>query len=184
MTLPPPVAFAGDPRQLAMGNCYLGELGDRPMSSPTAGGPAAFPPRLTLAAQVAHGQRRRTQWRRSQVPRNSSGDKTGTNRRTADARFSTTGGISPDSPQSRSAGLRDRTLYLGTTRATRRTMPNPPAGPGSRSMRYSLGRSVSAMREVHGWNFMVESAPPRSLWPTRSRIARRPSVKKLNSGNG
>ena len=112
MTASTAVAFGGDPRQLAMGNCYLGELGDRPMSSPTAGGPAAFPPRLTLAAQVAHGQRRRTQWRRSQVPRNSSGDKTGTNRRTADARFSTTGGISPDSPQSRSASLRDRTLFL------------------------------------------------------------------------
>jgi len=45
-------------------------------------------------------------------PRNPSGDKTGTNRRTADARFSTTGGISPDSPQSRSAGLRDQSLYL------------------------------------------------------------------------
>ena len=36
-------------------------------------------------------------------PRNPSGEKTGMNRRAADARFSTTGGISPDSPQSRSA---------------------------------------------------------------------------------
>ena len=36
-------------------------------------------------------------------PRKPSGEKTGMNRRAADARFSTTGGISPDSPQSRSA---------------------------------------------------------------------------------
>jgi hypothetical protein len=43
-------------------------------------------------------------------PGNRSGEKTGMNRRTADARFSTTSGISPDSPQSRSAGLRHRTL--------------------------------------------------------------------------
>jgi len=43
-----------------------------------------------------------------------------------------------------------------TTRATRRTVPNPQAGPGSRSMRHPSGRSVSACPEFHGWNSTVD----------------------------
>jgi hypothetical protein len=36
--LPPPVAFAGDPRPLAIGNCYLGEPDDRPADRAVTGG--------------------------------------------------------------------------------------------------------------------------------------------------
>lgn len=42
------------------------------------------------------------------------------------------------------------------TRATRRTRPNPQSGIGSRSIRHSSGRSVSARREFHGWNSTVD----------------------------
>ena len=103
------MSFAGDPRQLAIGNCYLGETGDRPMSPPAAS-PGRFP--ATIHSSGAGRSRAEAKDPMTPVtgPRNPSGEKTGMNRRTADACFSTTGGISPDSPQSRSAGLRDRTL--------------------------------------------------------------------------
>jgi hypothetical protein len=43
-----------------------------------------------------------------------------------------------------------------TTSATRRTVSNPHSGIGSRSIRHSSGRSVSARREFHGWNSTVD----------------------------
>ena len=42
------------------------------------------------------------------------------------------------------------------TIATRRTVSKPHSGIGSRSMRHSSGRSVSARREFHGWNSTVD----------------------------
>src|SRR5258706_85597 len=43
------------------------------------------------------------------------------------------------------------------TLATRRTVSNPHCGMGSRSIRHSSGRSVSARRGVHGLKFPVDS---------------------------
>src|SRR5664279_5717302 len=42
------------------------------------------------------------------------------------------------------------------TQATWRTRSKPHAGMGSRSMRHSSGRSVSARREFQGWNSTVD----------------------------
>lgn len=63
--------------------------------------PCSLP--ITLAALVAPGQRRRTQWRRSQVPAIPPGRRPGMNRRTAGACFSMSGSFSAESPQSRGA---------------------------------------------------------------------------------
>ena len=43
-----------------------------------------------------------------------------------------------------------------TTCATRRTVAKSQSGIGSRSMRHSSGRSVSARREFQGWNSTVD----------------------------
>ena len=66
--------------------------------------PAAFPPPFTVVMQVVQGQRLRTQTAPVTGPGNRFGE-SGMNRRTADARFSTIGDISPDSPQSCSSAL-------------------------------------------------------------------------------
>jgi len=146
------VAFAGDPRPLAIGNCYLGEPDDRPADRAVTGGGdvelgAVWAddglPRASGAVLFGHHQAARAlhgahlrKWRVSSVcpcrrrqqrarplshpihhsdagrsraeakaptapvtgPGDRSGEKTGMNRRTADARFSTTGSISPGSP--------------------------------------------------------------------------------------
>ena len=106
-------------------------------------------------------------------PGNPSGKKTGMNRRTADARFSTTGGNSPDSPQSRSAGLRDRTLS--------RIKPGPrgelstQAGPGAYALltdgttieiRAARPEDFAAVRELHARMSLAADARIR-LQPAR-----------------
>ena len=51
-----------------------------------------------------------------------------------------------------------------TTCAARRTVAQGQAGPGSRSMRHSSGRSTSARRLFHGWNSTVLICTAHATW--------------------
>ena len=51
------------------------------------------------------------------------------------------------------------------TWATRRTVANSHCGIGSRSMRHSSGRSVSARLEFQGWNSTVD------IWTAHATLA-------------
>jgi len=153
--------------------------GYRPMAPPTAASPSRFP--ATVHASGAGRSRAEAKDPMAPVtgPRSPSGQKTGISRRTADARFSTTGGISPDSPQSRSASMRDRTPgrtrpdpagLVSSWRATKVTLRGQP---GTRS--HWTGVSLVAFRRQpwHAtsnrapWTMCGAVPPAGSLYPLR-----------------